>query len=307
MSGKGEEKIAYIIENANVLKDKTLKKYSMLIQDERIAAIQPQFKYYRLMKMNVDPFILTPTFVLLNSKVSTISAFPELKQYLTEVFLLKGCTTLITYVNVLYERELSEKITALKMSLNSSPVDFAICVKIPVGLLTDSFVRKCKQEKIPAIFVELEDTNELQKIPWAWIKNSLFPYNCPLIPIISIAHKKEKKAILSKWKDIIIKENLAAVYEELEENKPLPITILNKIGIFPSKGSLMFGSELSYNLFYLDNEIKNIDEDHLFHYHSDRLVVTVHKGRIVRLEKTVLFKPGFGEHVKVRTPAFFSL
>ena len=36
-------------------------------------------------------------------------------------------------------------------------------------------------------------------------------------------------------------------------------------------------------------------------------MVTVHKGTVVRAGENVLFKPGNGEYVKVRTPSFFSL
>jgi len=69
----------------------------------------------------------------------------------------------------------------------------------------------------------------------------------------------------------------------------------------------MNGTELSYNLYVKGREIKKVDEAGLFHYHSDRLVVTVHKGKVVRSGNKVLFKPGNGEHVKVITPSFFSL
>ena len=69
----------------------------------------------------------------------------------------------------------------------------------------------------------------------------------------------------------------------------------------------MHGTELSYNLYLKSREIKNVDEVKLFHYHSDRLVVTVHKGKVIRAGEEVLFKPGYGEYVKVRTPSYFSL
>jgi hypothetical protein len=259
------------------------------------------------MKMNVEPYIMTPTYVLFSSKIPHHGSFQELKSYLNEDFLLKGCTTVFTYVEISYENELSGKVEAMKTALMSSPLDFLIGVKIPARLLTPSLIRNCKKLKVPAIFVEMKEQIDLDQIPWGWIREALFPFNCPLIPIISSSQKKEAKAGLSKWKDIMIKEKIPALYEMVDGNKPLSISLLNKIGFYPQKGSLMNGTELSYNLYLKSREINNVDTASLFHYHSDRLVVTVHKGKVIRSGEKVLFKPGNGEHVKVRTPSYFSL
>jgi hypothetical protein len=69
----------------------------------------------------------------------------------------------------------------------------------------------------------------------------------------------------------------------------------------------MTGTELSYNLYLTEKEIRKVDEESLFHYHSNRLVVTVHKGKVIRSGNKVLFSRGSGEYVKVRTPSYFSL
>ncbi|MDR7238668.1 hypothetical protein [Neobacillus drentensis] len=297
----------YIIENANLLKDKQLKTCSLLISKNRIDKIDSHFSHYQLIKMNAGPYIMTPTYVLFNSTIPQMKSFQELKKCLIEEFLMKGCTTLFTYVNVSYENELTSKITALKTGLLSSTIDYLIGVRIPIRLITQSFIRKCKKEKISAIFVDLQNVHELEKIPWGWIREAMFPFNSPLIPIISSVQKKEVKSVLSKWNSIMKRESIPALYEEIEENHPLTIPVLNKIGLYPQKASLMSGTEVSYNLYSKTNEIMNIDELNLFHYHSDRLMVTVHKGTVVRAGENVIFKPGNGEFVRVRTPSFFSL
>ncbi|MEH7075202.1 hypothetical protein [Neobacillus drentensis] len=296
----------YIIENVNLLTDNQLKKCSLLINNNRIAKIDSHFNKYRLMKMNADPYVMTPTNVLFNSNIPQIKAFRDLKAYVIEEFLLKGCTTLFTYVNVSYEHELLPKISELKTTLLSSPIDFCFGVRIPIRLITQSFLRKCKKNKIPAIFVDLSSIDELEKVPWGWIREAMFPYNSPLIPIISSIEKKEVKSVLSKWKGIMKRENIPALYEELAENQLLSIAVLNKIGLYPQKASLMCGNEVSYNL-YTKRKDKNVDDVNLFHYHSNRLAVTVHKGTVMRAGDNVLFKPGYGEHVRVQTPSYFSL
>ncbi|WP_040208360.1 hypothetical protein [Neobacillus jeddahensis] len=297
----------YIIENANILKDKEVTTSSLLITGNRITANQSGFKHYRFIKMDVEPYIMTPSFVMLSSKIPLQGAFQDLKTSLIDHFLLKGCTTLVTYVAINYANELSDRINELKTALISSPIDYVIGVKIPTRLITPAFIRICKKLKIPALFIDLQDSEFLETIPWGWIREALFPFNCPIIPIISTSQKKEAKVVLSKWNDIMQKEKIPALYEELQENQPLSISVLNKMGLYPQKASLMNGTELSYNLYLKDREINNVDEQGLFHYHGDRLLVTVNKGKVVRAGKKVLFTPGNGEHVKVRTPSYFSL
>ncbi|XJZ26038.1 hypothetical protein ACF5W4_11565 [Bacillota bacterium Lsc_1132] len=298
--------MAYIIENANILKDHGLLTKSILIKENRIDGIQNSFKQYRFMKMNAEPFILTPSYVLLDTKLPLASSFQQFKAYMVEHFLLKGCTTLLMYVNVSFQSELSKKVNELKTALISSPIDFLIGVRIPLKLVTPQFIRICKKERIPAIFVEVKDKQELEAIPWSWIREALFPYNSPLVPIFLGENRKSVKESQKRWTEILLKEKIPALFEEMEENVPLSAAVLNKIGIYSKKSSLNHGAEVSYNLYVKSKEINNVDTKQLFLYHSDRLVITVQKGKIVRAGKEVQFKPGNGEYVKVVTPAYFS-
>lgn len=297
----------YIIENANILKENQISQNSILIRENRISAYQSAFHQYKLIRMDAEPYIMTPTTVLLDTNIPFKGTFPEMKKYMINQFLLRGCTTLFTYVKVSYENELIEKINEMKTSLINSPIDFIIGVRIPIRLLTPSFIRKCKKEKVPAIFLELHNNEELDHIPWGWIREAMFPYNSPLIPLISSSLKKETKHPLAKWKVTVQNERIPALYEDLEENQPLTVPVLNKIGLYPQKGSLMCGMEVSYNLYLKGREMTNADDENLFHHHLNRLVVTVHNGKVVRADKEVLFKPGNGKHVRIRTPSYFTL
>ncbi|WP_419956270.1 hypothetical protein ACN6MT_14065 [Neobacillus niacini] len=299
--------MGYIIENANILKEKKLSTSSLLIEGEHITAKKEHIHHNKLIKMNAESYIMTPSYVLLDTRIPLNAAFQEFRAYMVEKFLMKGCTTLFTYSSISYESELTEKIRETKTALISSPVDFLISVKIPLRLLTPSFIRKCKKERVPAIFIDVEDLDELNNMPWGWIKEALFPYNCPLVPLISNHLKKDAKRAMSKWKDIMENQKIPAILQEIKENQPLSISVLNKIGLYPQKASLLHGAEVSYNLFHKAEEIINVDEVELFHYHSDRLLVTVHKGKVVRAGEEVLFKPGYGEYVRVRTPSYFAL
>lgn len=299
--------MGYIIENANILKETKLTKLSLLIEGDHIAAKKERIHHNKYIRMNAESYIMTPSFVLLDTRIPLYASFQEFRKYMVENFLLKGCTTLLTYSSITYESELTEKIKETKTALISSPIDFLVGVKISLRLLTPTFIRKCKKERIPAIFINVEDLDDLTSIPWGWIREALFPYNCPLVPIISNHLKKDAKRALSKWKDIMENEKIPAILEEMKADQPLPVPVLNKIGLYPQKASLLHGAEVSYNLYLKAREIINVDEVELFHYHSDRLLVTVNKGKVVRAGEEVLFKPGYGEYVRVRTPSYFAL
>jgi hypothetical protein len=296
----------YIIENANILKGSQLVKNSILVDENRISAISKNFKQYRFMKMNADAFIMTPSYALLDTHIP-LSGPPEiLKEYMTTEFILKGCTTFLTYFSVSYERELVGKLMDMKTALLSSPIDFLIGVRIPLRNINASFMRRCKRERIPAIFIEIHNRNEFNQISWSWIREALFPYNCPLIPVLSEKIKGEEKTVMTMWMETMKKEKIPFINEVIQENIPLSPMVLNKIGLYPQKSCFMHGAEISYNLYLMNKDTKNIDEHQLFLYHRDRLVITVHKGNVIRAGREVLFKPGNGEYVKVKTPSFFS-
>ena len=300
-------KMAYIIENANLLKNNQLNSCSLLIKENEIAEVKPSFARYKFMRMNVSAFIMTPTYCLFDPSIPISGSSREFEEYITENFLKKGSTAILTCVNIQTEYDIPKKMKEMKNYMNNSPVDFLIAIKIPLRLLTQTLIRVCKKEKISAIIVDINQAEELDLVPWGWLKEALFPYHSTLIPSISSDNKKDSLKVLSKWKLIVEKEKLPAITETLETLKPLPVHVLNKIGIFPYRASLMHGTELSYNLYIQDRDNQNVSDIDLFLESNERLAITVHKGEIIRTGNDVLFKPGNGEYVKVRTPAFFSL
>lgn len=296
----------YIIENANILKGNQLIKNSIFVDKNHISAIASNFKKYRFMKMNVDSFIMTPSYALLDSRIPLLGQPELLKKYITKEFILRGCTTFLTYFNVSNERELVGKLIHVKKTLINSQIDYLIGVRIPLRFINASLMRRCKKEHIPAIFIEIFDQNEFDRIPWSWIRDALFPYNCPLIPVLSEGIKGEKPALMAKWVGTMKKEKIPFINEVIQENTPMSPMVLNKIGLYPQKSCFMHGAEISYNLYLMNKDTKNIDEHQLFLYHKDRLAITVYKGNVIRAGKVVLSMLGNGEHVKVKTPSFFS-
>lgn len=299
--------MAYIIENVNILRSNNVEQTSFLIKQERISSVQTTFNKLTHMRMDAKPFLMTPTFVFLKHSTPIESDFEALKNYFIQNFIQKGSTTLLTSFDVQYEHECSVKLKQKRTSLNTSPIDYVIGVRVPISILTPSLVRRCKREKIPAIFVVIEMKQELSNIPWGWIREAMFPYNCPIIPIFTSKLEREKQQTIYEWEKTILKEKIPSLPFEIPEGEPISKHALAKIGIYPLKSNLHQGGEVSYNFFLANQESRQVEELELFHYHSHRLVVTVHKGKVIRAGAKVNFHSGYGEHVKINTPSFYTI
>lgn len=298
--------MTYIIENAHVLKGQAVMKTSMLIDGDRISALKPSFKMYNHIRMDTDAFIMTPSHVLLDSNLPIQAPFHVRKEYYLKNFIMRGSTVVLIMIRIQFEMELELKLKQAKIDLTDSPIDYVIAVAVPPRLLKPGFIRTCKRAKIPAIFVEIDDINELYSIPWGWVKEALFPYNSPLIPIFLQNDSKKTKLLQTKaWNELMAKEKVAAVEEEISEMIPISRRILKQIGVIPQKSNLNSGGELSYNLYHKSVGTIQLDEYGLFSSQSANLAVTVDKGVVIRAGQKVYFRPGKGENVIIKTPGFF--
>lgn len=292
----------YIIENVNLLRDSKMEKTSMLIKDNRIESIKKTYRKFSYMRMNAKSFIMTPTFILYAPHLPYEWPFHRLKQYYIDEFIKKGCTVLLTTFDVEREQLFMKKLKEIKLKLINCPIDYVLGVKIPLHLLTPSFVRICKREKIPVIFVHIQDTKQLKEIPWGWIKEAMFPYKSLLIPIFNDENKEERE----RWKKTLHAVKIPYLEQNLKSHTPISKSVLRQMGIIPFKSHLYPGAEVSYNLYFMEGANKLIEESELFFYHDNQLKVTVHKGSIIRAGEEIQFRPGFGELVIIKTPSFFS-
>ncbi|MBT2639096.1 hypothetical protein [Bacillus sp. ISL-39] len=298
--------MAYIIENVHLLKGQAFMDTSMLVEGQRILSATSKFERYNYMRMDADKFIMTPIHVLFDPNLPVNESFKERKEYYLKNFIMKGSTVVFTTVKVQFERQLEEKLKQAKSNYLDSPIDFVLGVRIPPRLMNPGFIRKCKKLKIPAIFLEIDEMDELAAMPWGWIKEALFPYNCPIIPVFPESkHKKGRQLQLNAWSDLMKREKVPAVHDDLANPGPVSRSILKKTGIFPEKSNLHSGGELSYNLYNINAETKQRDEHGLF-FQSKHLAVTVDKGKVIRAGDEVYYRPGKGENVIINTPGFFT-
>lgn len=67
--------MTYIIENANVLSEQNITTTSFLVKHDRITSVLSSFKKLTHMRMDAEPFIMTPTYVFLINKFLKIGHF----------------------------------------------------------------------------------------------------------------------------------------------------------------------------------------------------------------------------------------
>ena len=297
----------YIFEDIHLVKRRRVKKTSILIEDNRIELIKDKFHSYQYMRMDGSPYIMTPTTVMLDNQVQQITSNTQQRNYIEENLIKKGCTTFLFYLEVKREKELVMQLKKIKNQLLNCAIDYVTAVKIPLKLLSPSFVRLCKREKVPVIFIEVEEAKALYQIPWGWIKEALFPYNAPLVPIFLTKNEQEKKTTQNIWSSLMRDVKIPSIAHEIEEGVAISYPDLVKMGIYPFKGNVYQGGEVTYNLFAFDESIINIEENDLFLYHYDRIQMTIHKGKCIRAGDKVFYRPGFGELLEVKVPSFLTI
>lgn len=299
--------MAYIIENANVLKESELKKISLLIKDERIHSLNSSFKRFSYMRVDADSFVMTPSHIIFSPNIPCNTSFQQMKLFFTETFINRGSTMFLTYTSIEKEYLLKKSLQEMKKNLLNSPIDFTIGIRIPLNLLTPNLIRMCKKEKVPVIFVEVDVNSSFEHVPWGWVREAMFPYNSPLVPIFTTEKPKQRRSAQAQWTSILSSEKIPFIENELRENEPISAMNLSKIGIYPKKMGIHQGGEVSYNFYAKEDGMMGLGEKELFQKFPHKLMVTVHKGTVIRADTEVFFRPGYGEHVIIQTPSFFSI
>lgn len=294
--------MAYIIENVHVLKNGEIKDLCLLIENNRILSAMTASGRYKHIRMDADGYIMTPTHVLADFHLPFHKPFAEKKTYYLEKFIAKGCTTIITAVRLHRENELEPRLRKVRSELTDCPVDYAIGARIPANKITPSLLRKCKKEKVPFLIVEVDDPAGLLNIPWGWVREAMFPYNSPLVPLFK--NNPDPKA-LKVWRDVMKKHRIPSLDSQFEEHVPLDSEVLKKIGIIPKKSYLHPGGEVSYNFYLKDRDSVKMAEAELFLRHHSQLAVTVHKGKVIRAGSQLSYRPGSGEYVEISVPSFY--
>lgn len=299
--------MTYILDNANVWKEKKLMNCSLLIKNDKVDYISEKLTRLNFMRSDLSDYLLTPGHVMLNYTFSNRLPFQSFKDEMIHKYLENGCTTLLVISDVDRERDLSKVVSNTRNYLLNSPVDYYIGIQIPLKILTPSLLIGCRRLKIPVIFVVIEETEELFHIPWGWIREAYFSYQIPLIPKWKNSKKKRLpiKKYTELWNEIMNDNSIPTIPECPQEEYPLALNDLKKIGIYPAKGDIRIGGEVDYNLYEMNDIGFTVEEIPILDYHKLKPKITINKGKVVKADSDVYFRPGFGNECIVKKPGFF--
>ncbi|WP_148709071.1 hypothetical protein [Falsibacillus albus] len=139
--------------------------------------------------------------------------------------------------------------------------------------------------------------------PWGWIKAAMFPYNPVLVPKISPSEDpKKSKKLLKLWQNSMEKEKITHISEEIKEKVPVQLKNLKKFGIYPKRGILNIGGEVSYNLF---PKITSFDRPEHISYDILKPYVTVYNGEVIYVNDQPIFCSGMGREIFIAKPGYF--
>jgi hypothetical protein len=289
--------LSYIIDSVSLLKSDGIEKTSLLINKNRIEFMRHSMKNIRFMRMDMSSYLLTPGYVMLDFSLHSSLHFQEFKKYIIQQYLKKGCTSLLSVVDVHYEQELATKLKQRRHLLINSPIDYYIGVKLPLKSLSPSILRKCRQQNISVVFVEVDQDDKLSAKSWGWIRDAMFSNPITLIPYLlnGINSVNKKQKFLQVWEQFMKEHRLSSISTTLEEKMPLSKDVLMRLGIYPEKGDIRVGGQVNYNLYNLDDLRYHTDGTPIINYDEHSPTFTAHQGRLINVNREISFKPGTGE------------
>ena len=334
----------YIISNASVVRRNELVRESFLIRNERIHAVRPSFPKDQLMKVDASPYTMTPGHVGVFEAIPTAWSMQQLRTFWIENAVTKGMTTIVAKVEVEQEKEWRSALRYARLRYNNCPVDYTLAVQLPLSQLTPTVVRLCAKDSISILFLEIGEDNSVEKMPWSLLDNHTFGYKPVLVPVITADKRRKERQLLKEWADVLASTRFPYVHTPMPTEVPLSLDVLKQIGIYPYKGFLHQGGEVTYNLYdtqgshdvgqkvvrsqdVSDSTLRHgrrnfsrasllgrrdlslasalLENPNTIPYYESRLVVTVHKGNILRAGEELFLSPGRGEELRIRVPQFF--
>ncbi len=291
----------YIIENivTNYYGDEQINSY--LIEKNKVIYSSNYFSKYKYMRLNTTDYVLTPGYQMIDFSVISINNFQNFKERMKYLQTI-GCTSIITACHVRSEVHFLEELKRAKHALNNSSIDYLIGIKIPLLKLTPTLVRKCCKHKVPIIFTEINDPNEIYTIQWQWIRNELLPYQVMIVPIWNVsAQTRTLNKMKNEWEEQLTINKITTQLETPKEHTPLNKPFLLNIGIYPNKGSMQTGTAADYLLFS-KQKLKEAAGD--FRNLAPEIVYA--NGQVKKAGSNVFLKPGCGQEIVVNIPKKFN-
>lgn len=288
--------MTYVMENISIYQGEAVQETNLVIRKNSIYSMYTPVSKIKGFRNNIDHYIMTPTTACFCDPAKLLV---DPISYSKEI-IKRGSDTLLVPFEISFEYEAEKKYQELVNQLKSTPLDYCIVIVLPLRLLNTNLIRFCKNKKIPAILVKVEESYELTSIPWGWIKESLFPYNSVLIPFISEVDRQDE--ILKVWQHVLQQEGISHNSHPIHVEAPITYDLMKKIGLYPRKGVLRIGGEINYNLYPKEDWNHSI-QNGIPTY--DKIVYTIIKNKVVRAGKWMDLSICEGQRLTIQVPGFF--
>lgn len=288
--------MCYIMDRVGILKKDRIEQATLLVNHNKIEFIRQSMDNIKFMRMDLSSYLITPGYVMLDFSLHSLLPFQDFKQRITQ-YLKKGCTSLLTVVDVHYEKELVSSVKQRRHLMINSPIDYYMGIKLSLKSLNQSVLRKCKQQQISIVLIEINKDDRLDAKSWGWIRDAMFSNPITLIPYTSdkTLSPLKKHRLLQDWIRIMKEHRLSSLDEFLEEGSPLSKDVLMKLGIYPVKGDIRVGSKLNYNLYRLDELKFHTNGKPIINQNEILPTFTSHNGKLININGDISFLPGKGE------------
>ncbi|QPC46691.1 hypothetical protein [Mangrovibacillus cuniculi] len=295
--------MSFIMDNVHLVNDSKIQVTSLLIENNKFASIRNGFPYYRHTRMDTTPFIMTPTKVVYDSKIGVNSCLKDFRQ-IQKGYIAKGITTVITSFEPPFLHSFEKTLRKRRKELYNSVLDYALLLTCPIEKLTIDWIRTCQKTGIPAIIVRISgqaiSTMDMNK--WRWFKEVVRFSPIMFLPQFDILDDKVRKKWEQWWENKMHVYFLPHSVEPLENGSQISLQNLKKIGLYPKRGKLLVGGELSYNLFYKSSLV---DASSALLYDDSTLALTIQRGQAIYINGKINYSPGFGEELDQLFPNTF--
>ncbi|MBU9723937.1 MULTISPECIES: hypothetical protein [Bacillaceae] len=230
---------------------------ALWVEEGRIRYSDLPIERSGLMQLNTEKFKVSPGHITLDENIGKKYNEGYGDSYVKQL-LLYGFTSFIHLIDIEYESECIDKLNWARDSLRKCPLDYIHAVRVPLERLTDSWIRTLKQYSVPVLFLSVDSIKTLKDTPWQRLFEAMFPMRmlciCEPSPHVT---EKQKVAIEGKWEKIIRKYRINSYLGFPEPGERLSLFLTMRIGLFPSKGSLVMGSDADYLMYgtFHENEL----------------------------------------------------
>ena len=282
----------YIIEKIMLFENEQLQHCDLVVKNNVIYSRDISVRQMKFIRLNMDKHII----------MATESVFGNLEQWRAEGIeyakrmVLLGATTIIFPVDVQSNRQLKANFQKVREELASFPLDYVLAIRIPFSSLKPKLIRMCRLLHIPVCVVMMNGQENFHAIMWKEINEAVFPYKLVLVP------QCDEQLPLSEWNRYMNGGLLSFHNKSLIEATRLRKSFLKKIGIYPHKGILRSGGDVTYNVLKECNKEYLMKEDLVYY---DKIEYTVFKNNVIRVGQEVVFTKNAGEELVIKVPGFF--